>query len=469
MGGDNSFNEVDFNSSLDSFNGEFLSYNDDLKLDLQELLDEDSVIPISQETSIDELRDKSEYSDPCKLNVTSPMKKNNHLIMNTANKGNHKLSLDSPNLFLKPEANDTNIVANELFQVTNNLRTGKQHHQSDIFGLDDENDDLFCGKRLNNDKIDKLVNELGLRNKGDEIDFELDDQVRTGIFKGRFKKHHHDVDENKDDIDLLLTDYLANGKKAMNDDKENLTPYPDPLKTIRSKDTNSIKKSNKVFFKAPRRYGYNKSSIPVLKPLSNVTNIELKKPVNDFMVRKDSSVSPRRICTPSHTDEIVPFKPSLKYQKSPLNIYLVDSLTGLINDATQFGTELNASNCEGFPLPEHINEIVQIPTNEESQRPASKKQKQKMAIIKAFQNKYYSTDAQISNNSQKRPGFYNKEEYENYKHKLTSQNTLGVQVVNQATLSQTEPADSPNDKTNTSNNKKSPKRQKVRWAEKLEW
>mmetsp|Transcript_1305 Transcript_1305/g.1553 ORF Transcript_1305/g.1553 Transcript_1305/m.1553 type:complete len:93 (+) Transcript_1305:116-394(+) len=92
-----------------------------------------------------------------------------------------------------------------------------------------------------------------------------------------------------------------------------------------------------------------------------------------------------------------------------------------------------------------------------------------MAIIKAFQNKYYSMDAQISSNAQNRPGFYNKEEYENYKHKLTSQNTLGVQVVNQATLSQTEPADSSNDKTNTSDTKKCPKKQKVRWAEKLEW
>lgn len=469
MGGDNSFNEGDLNSSIDSFNGELLDYNNDLKLDLQDLLDEDSIIPISQESSIDELEDNSEYCDPCKLNITSPIKRDNHSIMNIAEKGKHKLSLDSPNLFLKPEASDTNMVANELFQVTNNLRVGKQHRQSDIFGLDDENDDLFCGKRLNNDKIDKLVNELGLRNKGDEIDFELDDQVRTGIFKGRFKKHHHDVENNKDDIDLLLTDYLGNGKSTMNDDKENLTPYPDPLKTIRNKDTNSIKKSNKVFFKAPRRSGYNKSSIPVLKPLSNVTNIELKKPTNDFMVRKDSSNSPKIICTPSHTGEIVPFKPSLKYQKSPLNIYLVDSLTGLINDATQFGTELNASNCEGFPLPEHINEIVQIPTNEESQRLTSKKQKQKMAIIKAFQNKYYSMDAQISSNAQNRPGFYNKEEYENYKHKLTSQNTLGVQVVNQATLSQTEPADSSNDKTNTSDTKKCPKKQKVRWAEKLEW
>lgn len=76
-----------------------------------------------------------------------------------------------------------------------------------------------------------------------------------------------------------------------------------------------------------------------------------------------------------------------------------------------------------------------------------------MAIIKAFQNKYYSTNSQISKDTRKRPGFYNKEEYEKYKHKLTSQNTSGVQVVNQATLSQSESVDSPNDKTNSVSNK----------------
>ena len=38
MGGDNSLTEVDLNTSFDSFNGEFLNYNDDLKLDLQAYL-----------------------------------------------------------------------------------------------------------------------------------------------------------------------------------------------------------------------------------------------------------------------------------------------------------------------------------------------------------------------------------------------------------------------------------------------
>lgn len=471
MSGENILAEVDLNTSLDSFNENFLHDNDDFRLDLHNLLDEDSVIPIPNEDSIQQ-SDAPEYSgDPCKLGVTSPIKKKNHPMKGIAKSKQHKLSLDSPNLFLTPNMNDTNIVANELFQVTNNIRSGSLNQHSDIFGLaNDENDDLFYGKRLNNDKINKLVNELGLRNRSDEIDFELDDQLRTGIFKGRFKKSQYNMDNNKDDIDLLLTDYLDNGAPVPNENKENLTPYPDPLKTIRNKDTNSIKKSNKVFFKAPRRPAYSKSSIPVLKPLSNVTNIELKKPYNEFVVRKDSTISPKRLCIPNNTSDIVPSKPSIKYQKPLLNIYLVDSLTGHINDATQFGTELNASNCEGFPLPEHVNEIVQIPTNDESQKSTTKKQKQKMAIIKAFQNKYYSTNKPTTKVTGKRPGFYNKEEFENYKHSLSQQNTSDVQVINQASISQTQSsADSVDDKHNSAPNKTNSVNSRVRWADELEW
>lgn len=75
MGGDNSLTEVDLNTSFDSFNGEFLNYNDDLKLDLQDLLNEDSVIPISHEDYIDGSETRSDDCDPCKLNMTSPTKK----------------------------------------------------------------------------------------------------------------------------------------------------------------------------------------------------------------------------------------------------------------------------------------------------------------------------------------------------------------------------------------------------------
>lgn len=40
--------------------------------------------------------------------------------------------------------------------------------------------------------------------------------------------------------------------------------------------------------------------------------------------------------------------------------------------------ELNSSQCEDFPLPEHENEVVQIPTNEDDNP--------KMAIIRMFKN-----------------------------------------------------------------------------------
>jgi len=89
-----------------------------------------------------------------------------------------------------------------------------------------------------------------------------------------------------------------------------------------------------------------------------------------------------------------------------LDIYLVDSLTGLVNDATQFGTELNASNCEGFPMPEDVNEIVQIPTNETV--PSS--EQQKMALIKA----YHSTRVVTLPSDSSYRGFYNKREFDEY-------------------------------------------------------
>lgn len=454
------FEEVYFNTSQDSFN-ELLHDNEDFKLDLHGLLEEDSVIPIpsNEHTAYDSGIQTS--GDPSKQKMKSPLKKDIHSTKGISICEHDKISLDTPNLFLRPNANENNIIANELFQVTNCLRSQTQSELSDMFGTqDDEYDDLFYGKRLNNDKIDKLVNDLGLKNQGDEIDFELDDQVRTGIFKGRFKKNQYIVDNNNnnDDIDELLTGYLGNNTHVLNDNKENLTPYPDPLKTIRNKNTNSIKKSNKVFFKAPRRNGTSKSSIPVLKPLSNVTNIELKKSNNEFVVRKDNAISPKRVCTPNHSGGLMPSRPSIKYQKPLLNIYLVDSLTGHINDATQFGTELNASNCEGFPLPENANEIVQIPTNDDSQVPSAKKNQQKMAIIKAFQNKYFSPNNNEAVSFGKRPGFYNREELEIYKQNLPLQSSSGVQVINQV------PSENKQISAKTKLSKP-----KVKWADNLEW
>ena len=60
---------------------------------------------------------------------------------------------------------------NELFQVTNNMRNN--NCKKDVFGLEEE--DIYYEAQINNAKIEKLVNDLGLTQK----DYELDDELRT--------------------------------------------------------------------------------------------------------------------------------------------------------------------------------------------------------------------------------------------------------------------------------------------------
>lgn len=324
----------------------------------------------------------------------SPVKKDNvHNITKFPIK--NSLSYCKPNL--KPV--DTNMIANELFQVTNNIRrndkfkmydTESQNYNHSIFHDMDQEDGFLIGKKLNNEKIDKLVNDLGLK----DLDYELDDQFRTRFYKGRFSKHT----EPNDDLDLKLDTYLEDkenmmiydkgqrkpdkSKRGIEESRENiLSPYPDPIKSKGK----GIQKSNKMYFKSPRRQ---KTSIPVLKPLNNLANIEIRpdktERAKNFHVKSDHNTS-----IPLHRT-IFPSKPSIKYHDQTLNIYIVDSSTGLTNDATKFGTELNASNCEDFPLPENVNEIVQIPTNDDANA-----KHQKMAIIKVFQNQYFRKELNL--------------------------------------------------------------------------
>lgn len=338
---------------------------------------------------------------------------------------------ETPKLTLRDDS-----ITNDLFQVTRSrpqtsLATPTSTYHKDLFfGEFDTNDDPFTEKRLNNSKIEKLVQVLGGELQGSE--FELDDQVRSRIFKGRYRDHH----DGK--VDDQLGNYL--------DDKEN-HPFPDPLKTVRNRTNNSIKKSGKTFLgSSPAAVAGGKklapkSFIPTLRPLSNLSTntpnssanasaktktqkfIELGKPdankyVSEYfrssLAPAEAQRSPKRVCTPRHLHVTSKsLRPSLKSSHALQNIYIVDSLTGLVNDATQFGTELNASNCEGFPLPEDVNEIVQIPTNDDAST-----DRQKMAIIKAFQSKQTKTrDASLSPKT--RTGFYTKEEYQLYNCKAT--------------------------------------------------
>lgn len=247
---------------------------------------------------------------------------------------------------------DPFLPPNELFQLTTHLRKPQD-------------------SMLHHNKIAKLLNQLQATND----DLELDDQLRTRVFKGRFSNKNA-----LDSFDLRLDSFLAEKAPpvALDDNKEN-SAIPEPLKRKLRQPAHETKR-----LRRPAR-------VPVLSALPNVINGAVS-PIR----------SPQRICVPKRQG--TPHKPVLK-PLNELNIYLVNSLTGLINDATQFGTELNASNCEGFPMPEDVNEVVQIPTNESVPTSAQ----QKMAIIKAFHGTRFPGGPNGSR------GFYSKQESDEYR------------------------------------------------------
>ncbi|PSK41136.1 hypothetical protein C7M61_000808 [Candidozyma pseudohaemuli] len=287
---------------------------------------------------------------------------------------------------------DLRTLPNELFQVTHHLRSRE-----------------LLDKPLKNDKIEKLLSELEENNS----DFELDDQLRTRVFRGRLRKQPSDSLDMK--LDSFLDDSSTNGfsqqrvaKRFNDENKENsLRPSKKPRLSDR-----------------PRR---SMSSIPSLQPLSNITDTNSRSP----------NRSPQRICVPRRRR---PLRPCLKelLLRLPIQIFMVESLTGLVNDATQFGTELNASNCEGFLMPDNVNEIVQIPTNEVG--PLAKK---KLAIIKAHHSKRFCENRpEESKQEENSSGFYLKREFEEYK-APKAQRQLQVQVHRDSKA--------------------------VRWADELEW
>lgn len=257
---------------------------------------------------------------------------------------------------------DLRCHSSELFQVTHHLRSSHDYaHEKEKFPLHDRHG------HLHNDKIEKLLGLLA------GTDFELDDQLRTRVFKGRFSK-------GLDAFDLQLDSYLQSSpskkgeKRRIDDNKENAVPEP-------AKKNGSPKRRKKP------------TGIPLLQTeLININNAAYRK-----------TASPNRVCVPKRAAH--PGRPSLKFRQDQ-NIFVVDSLTGSVNDATQFGTELNASNCEGFPMPEDANEIVQIPTNDTVPQSAE----QKMAIIKAVHGKRSTAPAASGAR-----GFYTKREFDDFR------------------------------------------------------
>lgn len=339
----------------------------DRSLDATDLLDHDEL----------QLSNFDEFESP-----VSPQKRSS----TESSKSHSKIPIPALASLASTPFPDLRLSTNDLFQVTTHLRN--KHKMGE----------LGKHEQLHNNKIDKLLSQL-LEN---DEDLELDDQLRTRVFKARLNNTKQPLDA----LDLLLDSYLLQGladqqksqtrsRKHRNDDKEN-TPGPLlPSKKRRIPKTEKPSKTN------PPRL------IPSLKPLTNIT---------DIFANPSQNTSPRRVCSPRSAD-FHPNKPCLRNRKAePVHIYTVESLTGLINDATQFGTELNASNCEGFLMPDSTNEIVKIPTNEVG--PSARK---KMAIIRAHHSKRFpcTKDAESSepsttkfSDSQNILGFYSKKEFE---------------------------------------------------------
>lgn len=305
-------------------------------------------------------------------------------------------ALNTPDLLYKS-------ISSELFQVTNHLRRSG--------GADDG---------LGHDKIDKLVEQL----QATDADLELDAQLRTRVFKNRFRK--------ADPLDMLLDAYLrTEPKKDKGSNRgcrnprciargsencrcgENTESGKDSKGKSKGKSSNSNNANNNscsninninntTYFdkeNAPRAQKADaepprkrlKTAIPVLQALP--TNTRLR-------------TSPRRVCVPRRQQPGAPARKPLQR----LDIFLVDALTGRMGDATQFGTELNASNCEGFPMPEDTNEIVQIPTNDAGAG-------LKMALIKAFHSLGVGKVPAVGGggDSVASGGFYSKQEFDEYR------------------------------------------------------
>lgn len=331
-----------------------------------------------------------------------------------------------PCLLLSPESTPDLkcllLFSNELFLMTQHLREEglsgrncspkKTSLSSLIANQEDE--------RLRNDKIEKLLGQLSDDTEGD---FDIDSDLRSRAFPSRFQK------KSLDAFDVHLDNYLQEPKKLapdifFNENKENFSHMAKPSK-------------RKLMDSGPKATIRKRRSTPPLPKMPQEKGFLTKSLVNSTAFPKLQSTSlksvletsPHRICVPRCIS--LPKTPALKFRKNN-SIFLVDSLTGSVSDATQFGTELNSSNCEGFPLPDDVNEVVQIPTN--SAGPLSNAPK--MAIIKAtYSKRLWSKEIKES----EKIGFYSKREFEEVKLHTNPQMTVY------------------NDKKN------------VRWADDLEW
>lgn len=321
---------------------------------------------------------------------------------------------------LTPDLRCLLLFSSELFLMTQHLRDEGFSDRNCSPTKLKQTSSVVDQDRLSNSKIEKLLGQLSDDTDGD---FDIDSNLRSRAFPSRFQMKSYDA------FDIHLDNYLKEPNKStpdmfFNENKENHSSVVKPSK-------------RKLMDSRPKTPFRKRRSTPPLPKTSLDNNFLPASLVNSTAIPQLKSTvlksvpetSPHRICVPKYVS--LPKTPALKFRKDS-SIFLVDSLTGSVSDATQFGTELNSSNCEGFPLPDDVNEVVQIPTN--SAGPLSNAPK--MAIIKAtYSKRLWKKESQES----RRVGFYSKREFEELKLNTNPQMTVY------------------NDKKN------------VRWADDLEW
>ena len=316
--------------------------------------------------------------------------------------------LGNTRICLPPNKNNTNRYTNELFDATNNFTAKQRRLSTNARNLQNLQD---CKVMPPDQKFLGCVE----WNQMEEIDFELDDVTRTRVFNNRFKRP---IDE----INPELSEYF---RIRRNENKENLSK---PYKVTKKPPASSKRKS---------------------LPLVETNNIQ-KRTVLPFKKLSPEAVTktvPEGVCQPKH-QTLTPSKSCLSIDDA--KIYLIESLSGLINQATDFATELNGCTNESLPFPEHENEVVQIPTNSSDA--------QQMAIIRMFNIKMDRARKGI------RTGFYSEKEFKEYQARLKPQEAMnvmkdtGIEVVSQSSESNAE------DK-----NVSKKKEKRVQWPDSLEW
>lgn len=376
----------------------------------------------------------------------------------------------------KKESICMNKTKNDLFLATDNLKFNVCMKQSNyngaLFGSNVENELIF-------EKNERDIDNHNKNNQSGLIHNLIVNKLENFMQDRSFNFRQVDplfVINDKKSINIKLDKFLDLLEKSnsfvhkYDDNKENYVP----LKNLIDSSINMLKQKNekkrnyKINTLMPKKIHQERSKKALLD-LSNVEN-RIKKNSSDNSLKKNFD-NTKRMCFPRHRYFDVPLKPSIKYHNSKLNIFIINSLTKLIKDATRFGTEFNSSGHENLPLPDETNEIVKIPAETDLNS-----KRQKIAIIKAFPNKYFlNSTSETEKRPMKKIGFYNHDEFLSYQKffSFTEKN------MNEFDILHYDNSDFQNKKISYTNinilnknvnlKKKISNVRKVRWADVLEW